>query len=1068
MSTLDIRLFGAMEIRRDGVRLTDFRSQKALALLAYLICNDRPVTRAQLAGLAWPDVGESQALGLLRRTLHDLTSKLPDLLVVDRHTVHFQPTTPVTIDVHNFIDLVAQHDLTTWTQGVNLYRAPFLDGVYLDNAPELESWLRREQEQWQQQVLQLLDRLIDQHTAQGAYSQALSYAHRAVALAPWHEAAHRQVMLLLARTGQPAAALAHYESCRRALQEELGVAPARATQRLRAKLAAIAQLTTQPLPAATTPFIGRADELTDLTALLTNPTCRLITLVGPGGMGKTRLALETARGVDGEQQRRFLHGVVFVGLVGAETLAQLVAAVGQALAFTFQPQARPETQLFQYLQDKELLLVLDNFEQLVNASTAAFVRQLLDEASELKLLITSRVRLHLQGEQLYWMQGLAVPMTTAPTAQPDVAELATYSSVQLFLAAVQRNQPHYAMTSGDAPAVMTICQLVQGMPLALELAAGWITILTPSEIAAELTRDLDFLASEAHDLPLRQRSMRAVFDTSWRLLTETEQAVFQQLSVFRGGFTREAAQAVTGATLPNLIGLIHKSFLQRVPTDRYQIHELLRQFTEEKLAETLTNYTAAQEQHSRYYLTFLTQRTPGLQGAQQPALLNEIEQELANIRHGWLWAARQGNFTLINGALEGLYDYYQTRSQHPAGIEIFTQAIHLLAQHTADTSTQHLRNRLQARHGALCWGLAHYEQAHPLLQASLAIARKLQDKKEIAFCLEFLGRTIWQKGDLAAVSFLEESLAFSREFDDQVAIATTLHTLASVFDTVSEKQRARVFAEQSLVLSRQLAHPHRIASAFHRLGSIARSLGEYKEAVGHFQEALAAFRQVDDRYHIILVLAELGKAMYIVGEFPRETIMMVVSEAVTRARELGSNEALFVGVGIHAEISLWNEDYEVAEGELQELVERSRQMPSHFLATCLAGLGQAELGLGKFSLARLHLLEALTATLKSQTRLLINCQLALCLWADLLCKECDRPEIVDQPTIVIQKQTLACEIVASLMAQPQVSPFYKARAAQLVAKIEMQLPTALAAVAQARGQQKTPPQLIAEIIVQEA
>jgi len=350
----------------------------------------------------------------------------------------------------------------------------------------------------------------------------------------------------------------------------------------------------------------------------------------------------------------------------------------------------------------------------------------------------------------------------------------------------------------------------------------------------------------------------------------------------------------------------------------------------------------------------------------------------------------------------------------------------------------------------------------------LDIARNLQDKKEIAFCLEFLGRTVWQKGDLAAVGYLEESLAFSRALDDQVAIATTLHTLAAVFDTVSEKQRARQFAEQSLVISRQLAHPHRIASAFHRLGSIARGLGEYKEAVGYFQEALAAFRQVDDRYHIILVLAELGKAMYMVGEFPRETIMMVVSEAVTRARELGSYEALFVGVGIHAEISLWMGDCKTAEYEMQELVDRSRQMPPHFLATCLDGLSLAKLGLGKFCLARLHLLEAMTEMLKSQTRLLINCQRALYTWANLLCKECDRPEIVDQPTMVVQKQALALEIVASLMEQPQVSPFYKAHAAQLVAKLETQLPTALAVAALARGKQKTLPQLIAEIIEQEA
>ena len=1064
MTTFDIRLFGAIEIRRNGALLTDFRSQKALVLLAYLICENRPVTRDYLAGLGWPEMEQSQALGLLRRSLHDLNHQLPGCLDMDRRTVCFRPAALATVDIYQFVMRMAQDNVDTWLQAVTLYRAPFLHGLYLDGAPELENWLLREQERWQGELIRLLNQLATYHAERAAYVQAFAFTQQILAIEPWREETHRQAMLLLARLGQTNAALAQYETCRRTLQAELDVEPARETKNLRARLAAVDHIPAQPLPLATTPFVGRAEELTELTQLLTNHGCQMITLLGPGGMGKTRLALEMARAMISEQQRRFLHGVVFVPLVGVETLAQLVAALGHALAITFQAQGVPETQLRHYLHDKELLLVLDNFEQLVSAPIATFVRQLLDNAPDLKLLITSRVRLHLQGEQIYWMQGLHVPMTTATS----IDKMATYSSVQLFLATAQRSQPRYTLTSDDAPAVMTICQLVQGMPLALELAAAWISVLTPAEIAAELARNLDFLASEAHDLPLRQRSMRAVFDTSWRLLTAVEQRVFQQLSVFRGSFTREAVQVVTGASLPVLIGLIHKSFLQRTPTDRYQIHELVRQFTEEKLAETSTDYTAAQEQHSRYYLTFLTQRTPGLQGAQQPALLNEIEQELANIQRGWLWAARQGNFDLINGVLDGLYDYYQTRSQHPAGIEAFTQAIHLLEQNMTDTSAQHRLNRLQARHGALCWGLAHYEQAHAMLQASLNIARNFQDQKEIAFCLEFLGRTVWQKGDLAAVGYLEESLAFSRALDDQIAIATTLHTLAAVFDTVSEKQRARQFAEQSLVISRQLAHPHRIASAFHRLGSIARGLGEYKEAVGYFQEALAAFRQVDDRYHIILVLAELGKAMYMVGEFPRETIMMVVGEAVTRARELGSYEALFVGVGIHAEISLWNEDYELAEGELQELVERSRQMPSHFLASSLAGLGQAKLGLGKFSLARLHLLEALTETLKSQTRLLINCQLALCAWADLLCKECDRPEIVEQPTMVVQKQTLALEIVASLMAQPQVSPFYKARAAQLVAQLETQLPTALAAAAQARGQQKTLPQLIAEIIEQEA
>ena len=213
MSTLDIRLFGAMEIRAGGELLTDFRSQKALALLAYLICVDRPVTREHLAGLGWPDTEQSQALGLLRRTLHALTSKLPDCLVVDRRTVHFQPLAPVAIDVQTFVTLAAQNDADAWAQAVALYRAPFLEGVYIDEAPDLESWILREQEQWQQQMVALLDRLIARHTATAAYHDALRYARRLVALEPWREEAHGQVMLLLARTGQLSAALAQYHTC---------------------------------------------------------------------------------------------------------------------------------------------------------------------------------------------------------------------------------------------------------------------------------------------------------------------------------------------------------------------------------------------------------------------------------------------------------------------------------------------------------------------------------------------------------------------------------------------------------------------------------------------------------------------------------------------------------------------------------------------------------------------------------------------------------------------------------------------------------------------------------------
>jgi predicted ATPase/DNA-binding SARP family transcriptional activator len=1063
MIPLDIRLFGVIEIQRAGETLTDFRSQKELVLLAYLICQARPLTRDFLAGLVWPEYDQSRALGLLRRSLHDLNQQLPGCLAIDRRTVCFCPDVPVTIDLHTFARCAQQCDPAAWAQAAALYRAPFLHGVYVDDAPELEAWLLREQEHWQREMVQVLHRLIRHHTGRAEYDQALHYTQRLLMLEPWREEAHRQAMLLLARTGQLSAALAQYERCRQTLQTELGVEPAHETERLYTRLKVVAHAPSPNLPVSITPFLGRENELAELVQLLADPTCRLITLVGPGGMGKTRLAIETARTVIAEQMRLFLHGAVFVSLVSVNTATQLVATLTQALALPLQSHQLPEVQLLQYLHDKELLLILDNFEQLVEPESLSLLSKLLHSAPDVKLLVTSRSRLQLQSEQLYWMQGLSLPATE----QLTMDEIAGCSSVQLYLATTGRIRPDYTLTAQDVPAMTAICQRVQGMPLAIELAAAWMISLTPAEIAAELGRDLDFLASELHDLPLRQRSMRAVFATSWRLLTEAEQTVFGQLALFRGSFTRVAAQAVTGASLATLTNLIHKSFLQRASGERYQIHELLRQFGEEQLLQSPAELTAVQARHSRYYLTFLTQRTPGLLSAQQPLLLNEIGQEIDNIRHGWLWAARQGDCKLIQGALDGLYDYYQTRSQQAAGIELFAQAIQSLQQRVDPVAHQRLLARLQARQAALACEINQYAEAYRLLQASLAVARRHQDQKETAFCLEFIGRSVWWlEGEKAALPWLEESLAISRAIGDQIAVASTLYTLASVFDTAIEKLRARDFAEQSLALSRQLDHPYRTAAVLHRLGSIANGLDEFDAAVAYFQQSLTIFRTLDDRFNLTLVLAELGRSMYRTGKFSPESVMALLHEAVTYARALGTFHGLFVGVGIFGQISNWLGDYESGERSGLELVALAREMPPSFLASCLILLGESEVGLGKLTLARQHLIEAMLEMVKSQTRFFVNARLVLRAWLNLLCQESAQFQLAKQAAAAEQKQLEAIAVAACMIHQPQIPPSYKTYVAQVATGLKQQVPVALAAGAEACGQQKTLTELIAEIIQQ--
>jgi len=1031
MTTFDIRLFGSIEIRRDGARLADFRSQKALVLLAYLISENRPVTRDYLAGLGWPEMEQSQALGLLRRSLHDLNNQLPGCLEMDRRTVCFSPTAPATVDIYQMADLMAQDDFDARVAVIAFYRAPFLHGLYVDDAPELENWLLREQERWQSAIVQVLHRLIDYHTAEVDYDPALVYTQRLLTLEPWREEAHRQAMLLLARTGQVSAALAQYERCRQTLAEELAVAPARETENLHTRIKAIAHATPAPLPVTTTPFVGRTEEVADLTRLLTNHGCRLITLLGPGGMGKTRLALEMARAMISDHQRRFLHGVVFVPLVGAETVAQLVAAVGQTLSFTFQAQSAPQTQLLHYLRDKELLLVLDNFEQLVNAPTATFVRQLLDTAPEVKLLLTSRVRLHLQGEQLYWMQGLHVPMTTAITAPPSVTEMTTYSGVQLFLATVQRNRPHYTLTAGDASAVITICQLVQGMPLALELAAGWITILTPSEIAAELTHDLDFLASEAHDLPLRQRSMRAVFDTSWHLLTAIEQHVFQQLAVFRGSFARSAAQAVTGATLPVLNALVHKCFLQRTANDRYQLHELLCQFAQEQLAHAPALSHSVHQAHAQHYGALLAAQSTAPGEGEVIRTLQTIKAEYDNLRVAWFTLSTEQAIAPLDRALNALYLFYDTESWYIEGITVLNFTLTTLGglvtwEAVADGAASAqppvvvFVTRLLNRLARFYFYSGNFLTTAALLDVAFALAQVNGQQSEIAFALARQGHLASTKGESAkALHYHEQSLALYQTLGDHTEIARQFNNLGVVAHNSGRLTEAWQCYQQGYQVAKTNNNPGMLAVILYNFGKVAQELGRYDEAQGYLQESLHYQQLLNDQEGVGYVLHGMAHVLMNRGEYA--AAQQQAHQALNIFQQISYQHGIVFTLCILGELAVYLQQYDkgfhflhgsltlaregdfqhdealvllilgrlhLTKGELtqaQEYAERSRQLSVDTHAESTAGYAHILLGEiidahGDQQMAYAHLQQALSIGQQTATPpLQLNALLAIAL-----------------------------------------------------------------------------------------
>ncbi len=448
-----------------------------------------------------------------------------------------------------------------YTQALSLYRGEFLHGVYPADSLPFSEWALLRREHLHNLALQGLQRLALHHQRGGELDLALGYARRQLELEPWREEAHAQVMTILALRGDHSAALHAYERCRQVLMEELGVEPSEETRRLYERILATRKQRRHNLPQPATPFLGRKAELNQISDYLADPDCRLLTLLGPGGIGKSRLAIRAAQA----QVYAFLQGVYLVQLAGVHSPAQIVHAIAGVLEFEFQPLGDPKAQLLNYLRDKELLLVLDNFEHLLNPvdlSSVTVLEELLETAPGLRLMVTSRQRLNLSREWVFVLHGLSYPAHIADQ------NLEHSEAVQLFMQSARRTTPGFQLGDDEKPFIARICQLLEGVPLAIELAAAWTRVMSPNQIVLEIERNLDFLASAYPDLPERQRSLRATFEHSYHLLSPEEQQVLCRLSIFPTSFDRAAARQIADAPLHILTSLVDRSLLELTRTER--------------------------------------------------------------------------------------------------------------------------------------------------------------------------------------------------------------------------------------------------------------------------------------------------------------------------------------------------------------------------------------------------------------------------------------------------------------------------------------------------------------------
>jgi predicted ATPase len=905
-----------------------------------------------------------------------------------------------------------------------------------------DEWQVFQTEHLRTEQVSALARLARTYGSQGDFDLALAYTQRWLELDPLDELAYQQIMQLYLARGQRTEALRQYQACAQILRQEIDASPSAATVRLYQQaqqdeilVRAVPELSqtaiygpdssaeyVRRLPTALTPFVGRETEQAEIIGLLRDePKCRLVTLIGPGGIGKTRLALQVAQeiGQAGLGDAAYPHGVVFVSLESIGSPEFLVPAIAQTLGFTLHGGKDAAAELFDYVREKTLLLVLDNVEHLLTPLTSSssdllqqgaggvlkLLADVLQHAPGVKLLVTSREQLNLRGEWRVNLHGLSFPASDGPAT----TDIERYSAVQLFLQTARRVQPGFALSATNQLWIARICQLVDGIPLGIELAAAWVRMLTCEEIAGEIERSLEFLSTPLHDVPERQRSLRAVLDYTWRSLSPAEQQVFQRMSVFVGGFTQSAAEQVVGAALPVLLALVDKGLLRRQPSGRYDRHPLLWRLAVDQLNALPEEHAAMHDCHSAYYAALLARQAARLKGREQKAALAVIDDDIENVRVAWHWAVEHRREPEIAEAVDGLYLFYEIRGLYQEGLDAFGLAARQFSSVSNKTQTP-LVGRLTTRQGAFGLRLGANSAARALLREGLSTLRHAGPEwvTEVAFALDRLGILLMGSGDLVeARHCCEESVTIFRRSQDVHALATALFDLGELLTQSGEYAAGHVSLEESIALAKSSGDLRLLAHALGDIGFLEETQKKYPEARAHYQECLSICQALGDRRMIGLLLNNMGFVAALSGEYAQAVPWL--QQSLTILKEIGARQDI---------------------------------------STVLDSLGYAMCGLGDAAAARRYYREGV--------RLAMDIQAI----SDALC--C----LVGMAgALSLDQQSLrALDVLVFALSHPKTPPYAKERGERLLAELAVHFSPEAIAQARARSQAKDLETVAAELL----
>lgn len=912
---LQIQTLGGLSIRRDDVPVNGFPTRKAQALLVFLACNPKPHNREILAEMLWNDRSQRQSLSNLRVLLFHLRKNVNPHIVIEHDTVFIRADGSVQLDVdelealldgiHNQQDSFSPQTAERVEEALELYQGRFLDGFYVRDCRIFQEWVLVERERLHFLVVDALQKLVEWHVSQGAFPQAIQQAGRLLQLDPLSEAAYRQMMIALYQNGQRTEALTFYQTCCQRLQQELEVSPSAETEATYqailnselprqvpiSQISAPVRLPPNNLPAQLTSFIGREKELADVIRFLKDT--HVLTLTGAGGTGKTRLSIRSAI----DMLPQYPDGVWLVDLAPILDPLLVPRTTAITIGLRDEPQRPVMDMLCDYLSDKKMLIILDNCEHLVEAC-ARMADRILHTAPDVRILATSRESLGIEGEVTYFVPSLGIP---DGSQIPSVEALSQYEAVQLFIDRATSALPTFSITDENASALAEVCYRLDGIPLAIELAAAKIRVLSLEQIAERLDDRFRLLTGGLRTALERHQTLRAAVDWSYNLLPPEEQTLFRRLSVFVGGWTLEAAESVCGedtgsggvrsdVVLDLLEQLINKSLVVTEEEHgelRYRMLETIRQYAHEKRVKSGEG-DMLRDRHLEYFSNLAENAEPRLRNAEQVEWLNRLDAEYENLRTALTWAI---DLPLAESALRlagALGIYWDIREYWLEGAN-WLDAVLSREWDSASKAEKSARAKVLYHRAKLADNLDELELGRSSAETALALCTEVGDMWGIAYSRALVAVQLSRMGNYqAAKSVFDRSLSEFQNLEDAWGEAIVLGWMSwTIINTEGKGEAYLESRGQMAALAERSGAPDLIAASLRELASrFQDGTIPWEQAERQLREAEQIYKDLSSSYGINRVRDMLAMALFSRGDLAqaKETFQL----ALEHHRQVGN------------------------------------------------------------------------------------------------------------------------------------------------------------------------------------